>query len=200
MANVDPDDDSNDIVGEVGSIATILQVDTDDLPGAIALCYAKAKNELAEKIDSHLPDIYARVPFAGLTYYQWFQQYGFTYNQTDEIRELIRPLTIDDVAGSYTPTQILAAVDANKKIQIPTIITTFAALFIKRAYIRTSSNMKASMNSAYKPFADEILFWDGEAEKRWRECKRRLWIDFYKIGQVIDTERTRIKQRTMRRS
>ncbi len=199
MANVNPLDPENDIQKEVGNLATLFQVSPADQAGAIQACYNATKNELAEKINSHMEDIYAGSPYRGFTYPQWYTSYGFTYLQTDEIRELIRPLQIDEVEGNWTPEQIAAAIVANQVITVQTMTTTFAAMFIKRAFIRTGSLIRASTNSGHKPFETDILFWTEESKSRWRDCQKRLWIDFYKTGEVIDTERARVKRRTFQR-
>ncbi len=199
MANVTASDPSNDITKEVGSMQTLFQVSSTDFSDAVTAVYDAAKNEFAELIDSSLPDIYARFPFQGWPYNQWLQFLGYSYLQTDELRELIRPLQIAGVDGQYTPDQITTAIAAHKAITIQTITTTFAALFIKRAYTRMQSQWKSSANSGARPHDGDIILWTEEAKCRWRECKKRLFIDFSKSGQVIDTERTRTRVRRFTR-
>lgn len=199
LANVIDSDPYSDIMKEVGSMATLFQVPPVSLGAMVQANYAATKNELSEMIDSHLPDIYATSPYGALSYSQWWQSFGFTYNQTDEIRERIRPLQIDGVDGNWTVDQILAAIGEGKKITIQTMTTTFAALFIKRAFMRTGTAWKASTNSGMNPFSDQVLLWKDESARRWKECQKRLWIDFYGTGQVTDGERARIKRRTLSR-
>lgn len=200
MANVDPADPNNDITKEVGSIATLFQVNATDLPGAISACYDATKEEILEDIQSHIEDKFARNPsYVGLTYPQWWMNFGFTYLQTDNMPDYVRPIQIDGEDGAWTPDQITAAINAKKKITVATMTTTFAAYFIKRAFIKTSTNMKSSMNGAVKPFQSDIIIWTEEAKRRWKACQRRLWYDFYQVGTVTDPERGRIKGRTRRR-
>lgn len=199
LLNTDEADSSNDITKEVGNMATIIQVKGEDRPTVIGAIYDAMKREFAELIDSALPDIYGRNSFNQWPYNRWLLFIGYSYLQTDEVRELIRPLAIAGVIDSYTPAQIDAAIGEDKVITIPTLTTTAAALFIKRALIRTQTNMRASMNSGIKPFETDILYWTEEAKRRWKDAQKRIFIDFSKTGQVLDPERGRVRNRSFSR-
>lgn len=164
-----------DAESEIGSLTTILQVRDTDRPALISRALTATKKEFGELIMSHLPDIYARYPYQNWPYNAWVQFMGYSYTQTDELLDLIRP-----------------KVEEEGVITFPEITTTAVAMFIKRCLIIQVTQFKAAAGMVNPVLESMMHYWTDESKERWKLAQRRLFIDFAKNDQVIDSERLRM--------